>query len=332
MKQLRLTNWSSYKLVFMDRIEKICKEQSVAFHADIFSHHPDWMLRKRMRHLRNIFFLAKQIYNYILMHYMDAHVLFGTNLCRLVYPFLFFRRDVFFIYNEFPSSPAQSFLLYLYDALIFHTVKHVFVSSEERKKIFEFIYGVPGKLGIVNNLSYGTANVVHKEVLNDKEERLIFAGLISRERITFDAIKLLNKSPVPIVFVGKTLEPEILNSITSSFEYLGEVSQDESIELQKRYKYALVSYGQHDLNNDFCAPIKLYEYVANCCVVVSIGKNQGLMKKFSDYPALFCWYEDFAQGAYKFNQIEYIAQRNKFLAEAEAQNEYFYKQIRWILS
>lgn len=326
-KKLCMVYWATVKLTFMKRIEFSCCEKNIKYQSFEFSHHPDWFTKKRSRYFKNVCFLVKQIFRFIFLNYRGAFVLFGTNLCRLLYPIFFFRKDIFFIYNEYPSLPGNHFLLFLYDWLIMRTVKHIYVSSIERKKLCEYIFGIHDKIGIVNNLSYGKYVVNPEELFLGKEDKMIFAGIISSGRFNSAAIKLLNESPIPLLFIGKKEEQNILNLLDAKHEYLGKLSQDEAIAMQRKCRYALLSYDQNTLNNDYCAPVKIYEYVDSCCVVVSLLKNQGLMTLFTEYSQLFCWYDNFVKGYYKFDQIKYIKQRTQFLAAAEAENSLFYKQI-----
>jgi len=324
--KISLVYWSSSRLYFMNELERLCIENNLEFDVFAFSHHPSWYTKDGRRYILNTVHLIKQILSVAISNRENNVVLFGTNLCRIFYPMLLLNKYRTFIYNEFPAMPSESMTLFWYDRLLFRSVKNVFVSSLERMKLCEYLFGVSRKIGVVNNLSISVIND-QSSLTEEKEDKIIFAGLISSSRFNNSIVCKLNRMSVPMVIIGKMLDKKLLEGLSIPYEYYGDVSQTASLRMQKKYRYALLSYDQYTINNDYCAPIKIYEYIDAECVVVSVNKNQGLWRFFYEYPALFCWLDDFVTGSFRFDHHSYMEQRARFLSEAALENQAFIDKI-----
>jgi hypothetical protein len=93
-------------------------------------------------------------------------------------------------------------------------------------------------------------------------------------------------------------------------EYFGLVSQIQAQEIQSSYSFGLLSYPLSDLNNNYCAPIKIYEYINNNCVCVLVNRNVGLQFYMENYPSLFVLLDDLK--SYVLDEEEYEKQRKIF--------------------
>jgi len=297
---VKVFSWANTDLVF----EELCSSQFQTYDKIIVKHHSDWFTNKRS-YIKEFLMICSLIKKAISVKKTEPILLFGTNLCRLLYPFYYFRSNVFYIYNELPCLDHCK-PLFFYDRLIFKSkFDRVILSSQERLTLCKTIYKVGLSLILVNMPCIREDN---QDVV--KFNKLIYAGLVNHSRFDGNALKLLNSLNIQFDIIGNVIEPSILDAITGG-DYIGELSTYESQSLQKKYRYALLSYSTSDVNNNYCAPIKIYEYVHSGCICVSVNKNKGLVRFLDLYPSLFVMLSELND--YQFSESRYNYERKLFL-------------------
>ncbi|MBA6389409.1 hypothetical protein H4J38_01305 [Colwellia sp. BRX10-3] len=296
---MKIFSWANTDFLFEKKLAKHFYDIE-KFKVD---HDKDWFTSKKsyLKEFRHIGRLIKQILS------IEADVpivLFGTNLCRILYPFIYRRINVFFVFNELPCLD-QNKLLFLFDRKIFRSKNsQVFVSSKERSELCCRNYNCES-IKVLPNIPV----FKHREVSSKKLNHLVYAGLINRSRFNSDAINMLKNLKIEFHLLGKVIDEGLLAEI-DSHQYLGEKTFTESQYLQSQYRYALLSYGTTDLNNDYCAPIKIFEYIYSGCVCITINKNVGLQRYLKLYPNLFITLSEFTE--YQYNEEKYQNEKEIF--------------------
>lgn len=74
--------------------------------------------------------------------------------------------------------------------------------------------------------------------------------------------------------------------IRNIFEYKGRLSHNDLLDRLWNSKYGVHLYCQGDINNDLCAPLKIFEYLAEGCIVLSVIGSKGLVSISKQYPGL----------------------------------------------
>lgn len=299
-KALVIFTWASSNLVFFDKL--------ASHYLDVrkvkISHHKSWFTDNRS-YLKEVCYLFRNIYIKAVNYLNKDIILFGTNLCRLLMPLLIFKSNVIFIYNEMPNLNRKS-MLGLYDYITFKLLKNrIFVSSGLRERVCNEAYGVQ-IAGFIPNIP--TCNI--ETNYENKIDALIYAGLISKSRFSKLALDKLSHITKKTHFIGFLQDENVLNSSTN-FIYDGLMTQEESQIYQTQFQYALLVYPTDNINNDYCAPIKIYEYIMSNCVCVIVNDNIGLRCYKEKYPELFTSITEMAN--YTFNVDKYNTQKAEFL-------------------
>ena len=131
--------------------------------------------------------------------------------------------------------------------------------------------GNPKEIGILSNLPSLVSCPENKD-----RKGVIYSGLINKDRLLSHLENLEELSK----FTGKRVDAygflsEKVN-FPSFIDYKGNLDHISLLRTLNQYEYGLLSYSQEDFNNEYCAPIKIYEYVASGCTPISIGNNLGL--------------------------------------------------------
>lgn len=106
-------------------------------------------------------------------------------------------------------------------------------------------------------------------------KNIIYQGRVGKLSNANEIIMLAKNAPSNFkVHVAGPIDKEFLNEITElhkkgKLTYHGYLSSDELYKLREKMAYGLVTWGNHDLNTKYCAPNKLYEYIAEGIVVVA---------------------------------------------------------------
>ena len=168
--------------------------------------------------------------------------------------------------------------------------------------------------------------------MDDKASIHIFSGSVTRKRFSENDIEkvayIANNIAKPIDVYGDVVE-DIFPGFIPYLSFKGKVDHSIMLEIMQDYKYGVLSYYTDDLNYDFCAPLKLYEYLACGCRVISLNKNNGLIALSERYPALISFVSSDVNDNKYFDQnlVEFINQRESFLSNAISSNWQFARCI-----
>ncbi len=296
-KKLIIFYWAGTELLFIKKIMAYYEKSKL----HTVSHHESWLGDNRS-YVAEMWTLVKTVYLRVLRYSGSDFVLFGTNLCRMLAPFLIFKKKVVLIYNELPEMNNK--LLGRYDAAIFkYYEKRIFVSSKSRMNLCNRYFNLEIGGFIPNVPEYNEGKMV------PKVNEIVYAGLISESRFERGSIAKIEGQKLSVNFIGVLLDDVISKS--SNIKYHGLMEQGKSQEFQKKFRYALLSYSIGDLNNDYCAPIKIYEYIMSNCVCISINNNKGLKGYIKKYPNLFVLMDDLDK--YLFDQDLFDKEKAEFI-------------------
>ncbi|MEW5755444.1 MAG: hypothetical protein AB1810_04015 [Pseudomonadota bacterium] len=189
------------------------------------------------------------------------------------------------------------------------------------------LYNLQRDIGVVENI---TLNEIPDIQLTHRNDVAVFSGSITQKRFNSQDIDkfrmlrdFLGKSIVVYGVVARKLSPEF----ASLLDFRGAVSHAEMMKKLTDFRYALLAYYQGEPNYDLCAPLKLYEYVAAGCRVISINKNAGLLRVAARYPNLICFIDDSMSPHTVLDEHAYAKEREMFLQEALKSNDRFAIEI-----
>ena len=94
--------------------------------------------------------------------------------------------------------------------------------------------------------------------------------------------------PVDLICHDVLTKGQIRNKIN----LFPKVKQQDIIYRLYTYKYGLLSYQPSDINNDLCAPIKIYEYLEAGLIPVSVFRNRAFTELNKKYPNLIFFLDD----------------------------------------
>lgn len=244
---------------------------------------------------------------------------FGTNACRGLYPFAWMFRRFVCVYNELPEHRAGSWLRW-WDRLIFLRVRDVYVSTTERAEYVRESYGLDRTIGVVQNIAF---EMCPENPAGVRENTVVFAGSITPKRFSPDdltkfarLVEALHKPITVYGFVARELSPRF----ECLLDHKGTLPHADLLRRLTHYRFALLAYYQGEPNYELCAPLKLYEYVAAGCTVVSINRNQGLLRVAERYPNLLLFVDDLAGRPPERDDDSFLVEREAFLREAWTSN------------
>lgn len=318
--KINILYWSeNLDLVFS---QELLKENNIKCHR--FSHHKSWINRSRARYIKNFIFLIIQIFRIIYKCRRSRMVFFGSNLVRFFFFLRFFFKESYWVYNELQTGHYPKWLQ-SYDKYIFQRLYcNIYVSSKPRAEKLKELFNLDYTPLVLLNSTVGVWKPVSELVRYD--DRLIFAGSIGVTRFS-DTVLLnkLEKLKFNIDLYGPISGKMDWLVKHASTKYHGIVSRKKLLVLLKSYNFALLTYQARDLNNRYCAPVKVYEYIEAGCVVVFWPVNPGTADLQLQYPELFVSLDDLS--TYCFDFDKYSIERNAFLILGKNNNLKFRDRV-----
>jgi hypothetical protein len=315
---------ASTKLMFLDYLETFCRERSIRYYFVEVGHHPTWFTKKR-KWFKNFGYILKKFLYFIIGSWGGDICVFGTWGCRILFPLGFIFKNKYFIFNEMPECNPKRLIFY-YDKLIFSLCKNISLSSRARAEHIQQTYKLKFCPEVVENISIGSDLFI-----NSKEFKILFSGTINFKRFNLkdiDAFKdIYSWVGVPISVYGKNTG-DISAAYSGILDFKGEVTHAGMQVILRKYEYSILSYYLDDINNDFCAPLKVFEYLSAGCKIISINKNKGLLDLNRIYPGLIIfWDKNSIEFIKSFDENNFNYQRKRFLMDAEANNRIFSEKI-----
>lgn len=312
--------WSDADLAFVKIAKKRAEDEGIRFNFIRWAHHPSWFTSDR-KYLLIICTLTRLLLRSLIASVNSDVVVFGTNACRMIFGFSFLFNKLFLVYNEIPKE-NQSVWLEKLDQYICKNTRWLYVSSNERAEHLFKRFSLRSMPMVLYNT---TINKWDDTIYTDRLDALIYVGGITGKRFTQDARDNLANLGLPVHVYGPKQDPKV-NYLQEPFKYCGILSSEELIWEMRKFRYGLVSYYCNEINYELCAPIKIYEYIAAGCLVISVNKNKGLEKYFNDYPNLFVYLDCFEIQKH-FDQKSMNLERDHFLSAAFENNVQFANQI-----
>ena len=288
-KSILIVYGASTKLAFVDQFVKDEFGREISTDIIYFGHHKTWYSGSWYRYISNSVHMLKLILHILLLAPKSKIVIFSTNAARLLFPFLFWS-NASVIFNELPVLDPK-YILYRYDRLIFCKFHKVYLSSIARVELVMKSYDLERSIGLVNNIPNLTGFINYKT--EQARNGFIYSGLISPGRFSVSNKKLEElavASKMRIDFFGfKSFGYELDQRF---FDHRGNVPHAEMLKILERYKFGILQYAQSDYNNEYCAPIKIYEYLSLGCIILSVNNNIGLKRLESEFPGIIYFLDD----------------------------------------
>jgi hypothetical protein len=288
-KKILLIYGSYIKLAFFDYLFKDEFKKNYRINMVNFDHHKSWYSNSYLRYIFNSLHILKIILHVLWFSPKSKIIIFGTNAARLFFPFLFWS-NASVIFNELPELDPKN-ILYNYDRYIFSKYNKVYLSSAIRTDIVRKSYNLKRPIGILNNITELSASIIYDT--NQVRDGIVYTGLINRSRFQKNDKKIKDLSRLSnqgIHLYGFKYNDFDLDE--TIFNYKGNLPYKELLETLKSYKFAILQYRQSDFNNDYCAPIKIYDYLAMGCIILSVNSNKGLKILESEFPGIIYFLDD----------------------------------------
>lgn len=326
--QLTIAYWADSELAFVKFARELTQDRNLSFNLVRITHHHQWFSADKSI-LKNLSHLTRIFVKLAIFNINCTIVCFGTNSSRVLFFFSFLFKNTYYVYNELPSLSPNSPLTWL-DKVIFRLAKNISVSTIERATLVRQSYNLSRNLSILENITFTEIPALYKP---KKVNQIIFSGTINQKRFSetdIEKLLMLSKQLDTKIDVYGGVASEINDKFLAVLDYKGKVSHSEIMKITASYKYGLLTYYTNEPNYDYCAPIKLYEYVASGCLAISLNRNKGLLGIASRYPTLINFVDDLNDDFYIsiFDHNEdFYEQRLSFLSNAISSNFHFAEKI-----
>jgi len=317
--------WADSELAFIDFTRKLCKGAGIRMTLVKIAHEPNWFSENKS-FLRNAAHLTRIFSRIIALGLHGRVVSFGTNSNRILFLFSWLFQNVYYVYNELPAFSKFSPAAWI-DRAIFRFARHVSVSTVERAEFVKQAYKIDRPIFVLENIAFTD---IPAPAIRQRNGGILFSGSITSKRFNdsdIDKISDLIKRVGQRVDVYGEVAGDISSKFSDLIELRGKVSHRRMLEVMQDYEYGLLSYYMGEPNYDLCAPLKLYEYVAYGCKVISLNRNAGLVALAQRYPALISFAGELSNRNENFSEDEHEEQRLRLLSGAIRSNMEFARYV-----
>jgi glycosyltransferase involved in cell wall biosynthesis len=192
------------------------------------------------------------------------------------------KRDLFFYINEKKAVRSADLII---------------CASVDRAEIMKDHYGLVTAPVVIENISElpvlendYAEELIQKAgfILNSNEPVLVYAGVLVSTRRIDELIDIIKQSPKgKLLIIGdgpdrKRLEEIAENQIHGRYHFTGGLPYQYMGVLLRRCDVGYISYPTNSLNNNYCAPNKIYEYSSVGLPMIA-PYNPTIQKFFSEY-------------------------------------------------
>jgi glycosyltransferase involved in cell wall biosynthesis len=226
---------------------------------------------------------------YDIIHCHDLQTLFIGVILRIIS-----NRPVIYDSHELYTKTAYPkliiFRLIIYEKILLLFINSLIVASDSRKKVMQQLYPLTLKkkrIVVINNYPpksnkkslFDRDKTRNKNKFNNKVI-FLYQGVMSEGRGIDNIIKsvsyLKNTKGLIILLVGGTHEQhqklnKLININSPCIRLLSPVTHEKLQELIAACDVGIVSYINTCLNNYYCAPNKLYEYLQNGLAILGVN-------------------------------------------------------------
>lgn len=208
----------------------------------------------------------------ILDNYLVAPI--GVFL-KKIFPKKKFIQDVreLYIYEDIKSIKGK--LMIFSEIKLMKLVDVVLAANKYRSEIMFEKYKLDKKPLIFENIRFlpkkrEKYNIIHENIINTDKVNIISTGGLSVSRRTDELVKAMStlsqEFHLTLIGSGTSNDLKVLNEIIeseslSNVTILGKVPLDELYLIVKKCDIGIVNYHKDDLNNQYCASGKIYEYL-----------------------------------------------------------------------
>ncbi|HFE9683150.1 TPA: glycosyltransferase [Clostridium perfringens] len=171
----------------------------------------------------------------------------------------------------------------------------IICAQDNRAEIMKEHYKLKNKPLVIRNISLlpkkdeYKLDVQLKEFFENDSIKIVYSGIISKERNlcdVIDSVNLLNKNyKLLIIGYGDGVN-EIKDKLSSinnkKILYIGKVEYNNMYSILKKCDIGVISYPTEGLNNLYCAPNKIFEYASVGLPMVSFY-NPSIKEEFKKY-------------------------------------------------
>ena len=169
----------------------------------------------------------------------------------------------------------------------------VIAASYERALIMLGHYNIKNIPCVIENMPYSFENVqLPKKEKNNEKIKIVYAGFLSNGRSIMELVEAINNSDCSDkieldVYGAGPLEEELSEVKYEFFKFCGRYNNAELKNILSKYDIGFISYMNYDLNNIFCCPNKVYDYVCSGLVLLA-PYNEGLNRIISTHGIGVC--------------------------------------------
>ena len=180
---------------------------------------------------------------------------------------------------------------------------HVICCEKHRATIMKHHYNMPVNPTVIPNKPYHEVRVERfgndvQDIINrlkdlsSEKKYIIYQGIVHASRpldCMAEALKYIGDESIEFLVMGQADEnyKKKLSAIYPHISFLGYIPAPEHLEITRLANIGIAIYDDSDLNNQFCAPNKIYEY--GCFGIPMItSENLGLTETVGYYNAGKC--------------------------------------------
>lgn len=317
MKKIKIYRLSSTNLEFLEYFDG-CKDFCVRNFDFRELHLSRWRVLNRLC----LYYLV--LAATIDFLFQSRSVVFGSRLCVIfAYVNSFFRAGkVVYILNEVDDKFLS----------IGDRVKAEFrrqflvVSNIERAEILREALGEDVSISICHNVPVDLSKFEHEHPI-ERLAQLIYVGQVTLKRFPLGTFEKLRDFCLAQNLSVRFFGVDSLGLLQSHdiIDYGGIISHHDVYRQLTVSQYGLLSYGMLDNNNRFCAPIKIFEYLAIGVIPVSVFDNPSLKRLNETYPNLIIFLNDFE--SLRFDAEEHALSAKRYVSDCRLDNMALFSEV-----
>ena len=174
-------------------------------------------------------------------------------------------------------------------------------------------------------------NLPQKNRINKKlKKNALFLGSLHNleKNKTFSNFSKLKE--IKIFFYIKKKDKSLFNNLKNNNSKMMAYIDSPKIMQSKisNYKFGILSYPINSINNDYCAPLKIENYLSSNLILISLFKNKSLLSFKKRYNNLIYFVEDIKSFSTLNLDKNYLSDKSKYFKDLNDDVQTFLKKIK----
>lgn len=196
-------------------------------------------------------------------------------------PLIYDAHELLFQRKDFGYSKREKFFLYMER----HSIKHanlVIAANDERLRLIRQIYRLRNVISVGNIAPMLNIPMISTTA---RKKIIVYQGVLSEERNVSSYIRVLTKLPteIKLKLIGTGPDVKYYKQLCSELKlqdrviFTGKIPYSQLLKESVDCRIGIVNYLMDDLNNFYCSPNKLFEYIQ--CKIPVICSPQPFLKE-----------------------------------------------------